>query len=94
MMMASPSITSSEISPAQCGGLIEAPLAERGIEALEGISPAQCGGLIEAMVDGVERSVVASISPAQCGGLIEAQGSLGTVAIGAQDFPRAMRGPH
>ena len=36
------------ISPAQCGGLIEASLAMSSAASMMSISPAQCGGLIEA----------------------------------------------
>ena len=37
------------ISPAQCGGLIEASMTFSSSFFMDSISPAQCGGLIEAL---------------------------------------------
>ena len=60
------------ISPAQCGGLIEAARRQAPLAPRLRISPAQCGGLIEALPLANVVGATFEISPAQCGGLIEA----------------------
>ena len=41
-----------ELSPANCGGLIEAAYPAKATTASLSLSPANCGGLIEAMRTG------------------------------------------
>ena len=60
------------LSPANCGGLIEAGRDSLAAVTIRILSPANCGGLIEA--DAASPRIVGhgELSPANCGGLIEA----------------------
>ena len=84
----------ASLSPANCGGLIEAMASLATTPAARSLSPANCGGLIEAPPDFGHDRGAGDLSPANCGGLIEAPWSPSRWRSRVAPFPRELRGPH
>ena len=82
------------LSPAFCGGLIEARSVRQPDTQTARLSPAFCGGLIEALHPALHALERSTLSPAFCGGLIEAGAGAAAGAAAGATFPRVLRGPH
>ena len=82
------------LSPANCGGLIEAFRDRDAAAVALALSPANCGGLIEAGSSANSAAARRTLSPANCGGLIEAAVPAHSFVAPPAPFPRELRGPH